>query len=178
MALQPGSHLGPYTILTPLGAGGMGEVFRARHAKLLAPEQARGKAVTSTSEAPAQRRLGPLLLMAAGGLVVGAALTWLISRSTAPAPAPAPSRSVVAVQADGAPIRTPVVSPDGRSVAVESRGRLWLHRLDQWAPRELPGTEGGGSPFWARTDRPSDTSPIASCCRSRQAGDRPRPSAI
>ena len=34
MPLQPGTQLGPYEILWPIGAAGMGEVYKARDTRL------------------------------------------------------------------------------------------------------------------------------------------------
>ncbi|MGH9366102.1 MAG: protein kinase domain-containing protein, partial [Thermoanaerobaculia bacterium] len=37
MPLSPGTRLGPYEVVSPLGAGGMGEVYRARDTRVDRP---------------------------------------------------------------------------------------------------------------------------------------------
>ena len=53
MAIPSGSQLGPYTITNPLGAGGMGEVYRARDSRL--GRDVAIKVLPSSSSADADR---------------------------------------------------------------------------------------------------------------------------
>ncbi len=59
MALKPGTQLGPYEITTPLGAGGMGEVYRATDTKLKRDVAIKVLPEAFTSD-PSRRRRFPL----------------------------------------------------------------------------------------------------------------------
>ena len=66
MALSSGSHLGPYEILAPLGAGGMGEVYRARDPRLdrdVAVKVLRSEVASDPCRQAAEARTGSGLAM-------------------------------------------------------------------------------------------------------------------
>ena len=46
MPLPVGARLGPYEVLAPLGAGGMGEVYRAKDPRLGRPSQVKEEPIT------------------------------------------------------------------------------------------------------------------------------------
>jgi serine/threonine protein kinase len=54
MALEPGTRLGPYEVTGPLGAGGMGEVYRARDTRL--PREVAIKILPDEFAGDAERR--------------------------------------------------------------------------------------------------------------------------
>lgn len=54
MSVTPGTHLGPYEILSPLGVGGMGEVYGARDPRV--DRDVAVKLVATDGTPPADRR--------------------------------------------------------------------------------------------------------------------------
>ena len=47
----------------------------------------------------------------------------------------------------------PAISPDGQDIVFVRNDRLWVQDLARDDARELPGTEGGFSPFWSPDSR-------------------------
>jgi Tol biopolymer transport system component len=127
-------------------------------------ESAAGASVPAPGSArPAARRSwsGAVAGFLAGAVVVAAVVLVLPRLHHAPSPA--------AVRFNFAPPQGwhtfsgrgwigAAISPDGRAgafVAADSSGIgcLWVRRLDEMAPRMIPGTENAGSPIWSPDGR-------------------------
>src|SRR3979411_2617158 len=67
MTLSAGTRLGPYEVLSPIGAGGMGEVYRARDARLGREVAVKVLPAASLADAGRLRRF-PQEALAAGAL--------------------------------------------------------------------------------------------------------------
>ena len=73
----------------------------------------------------------------------------IIATLRTPAPVARVQKLHLNVEADGGTFREPMISPDGTKIVYVGRSRLWIRSLDQWQPRELPGTEAAVRPFWS-----------------------------
>jgi hypothetical protein len=98
---------------------------------------------------PAPGRRARLVAMGVASAIAIAALAAAAGYRARPSPVAQVQKFHLAIQTDGGAIRDPVISPDGRHVAYIGRSRIWVQSLDQWSPRELPGTEEAMKPFWS-----------------------------
>ncbi|HTR03945.1 MAG TPA: hypothetical protein VMN82_12170, partial [Thermoanaerobaculia bacterium] len=106
-----------------------------------------GSGTAAPAEAAAAVR-GPRPTWPWAAGVVGALLVGALAGRFAPAPGRAATRPVrfeIAVPR----VSTAAISPDGRRVAISSRGRLLVRDLDRLEPREIPGADDAIRPFWS-----------------------------
>jgi eukaryotic-like serine/threonine-protein kinase len=98
---------------------------------------------------------GAATVLAIAFLGIGIATGMLLTRAQ-PEDGTTASHAVrYAIHIDGlAPNSTPVISRDGRQIAVvgskpDGSSAIWVQALDEEKPRELPGTSGASLPFWS-----------------------------
>lgn len=65
------------------------------------------------------------------------------------APSDAPARRFTIPMPDDAPPQVAAISPAGHAVAFISGERVWLQRLDEFSPVEVPASDGANAVFWS-----------------------------
>ena len=168
MALEAGTRLGHYEVVSSLGAGGMGEVYRAKDTKL-GREVAIKLLLEEVSADPARLarfereawgpRVGseervPINPLSEGAVMRRLAVVALVfaaacgSDSSSPTASPPPTRIAVAGPV-GAQLVAPEVSPDGRTIAFTAfagrQGQVYIGSLSEVEAVPVRGGENGWS---------------------------------
>ena len=146
MTLASGSRLGPLQILAPLGAGGMGEVYRARDTRIdrdvavkVLPEGLATDATRLARFTPVWSKTGEIFYVDGSAILAASIATSGGS--------PTVSRPVVLFQTRGDTNLAPVfeVTPDGKTFyMLRTRGRDQVSVILNW-PRDLAQIEAAAT---------------------------------
>ena len=115
-------------------------------------EPSRSEVVAAPAPQPVWGRLLPWALVGGLALLAG----WLAQRSKVPEPE-MPLRKLEIAEMEEVSLfgfgLGGMISPDGSSVAYVSDGKLRLRRLEEFEPREIPGSNFESTPFWSPDSR-------------------------
>ena len=81
--------------------------------------------------------------------VIVAGLAWWQSASPPPTTTPLLKFRLPLAGESAVDSRNLAISPNGKMVAYIQDRQLWIHRLDELEPREIPGAAEGRMPFWS-----------------------------